>query len=42
MMQRRVAVALLFGCAFASSIGAYRPAGLDDSIRIDSPMAPPR
>jgi hypothetical protein len=42
MSQRRVAVALLFGCAFAPSIGAYRPAGLDESIRIDSPMAPPR
>ncbi|MDP9324290.1 MAG: hypothetical protein M3P13_11700, partial [Acidobacteriota bacterium] len=42
MSQRRVAVALLFGCALAPSIGAYRPAGLDESIRIDSPMAPPR
>ncbi len=42
MSQRRVAVALLVGCAFAASIGAYRPAGLDVSIRIDSPMAPPR
>ena len=42
MSPRRVAVALLFACAFAPSIGAYRPAGLDESIRIDSPMAPPR
>src|SRR5260221_9898285 len=42
MSQRRVAGALLFGCAFARSIGAYRPAGLDVSIRIDSAMVPPR
>ena len=42
MSQRCVAVALLLGCAFAAPIGAHRPAGREVSIRIDSPMAPPR
>src|SRR6266540_4497219 len=39
--QRHAVAAVLFACALVTSVG-FVPAALDVSIRIDSPMAPPR
>ena len=41
MSQRHALAAVLFACALVTSVG-FVPAAPDVSIRIDSPMAPPR
>ena len=42
MSQKLAVLALLSASALAASVGGYRSAAPDVSIRIDSPMVPPR